>query len=111
MNYPRKNLIYLKQVYTFQSNRITFENPKSSLPKIHRSLLNNFKSEETKRQIKVHLWYLAYSYFYNYKLSPRILRQHRVLRSHRKYKDVIITKPDKGNGAVILDRKLYDNAI
>ena len=32
MNYPRKNLIYLKQVYTFQSNQIKFENLKSSLP-------------------------------------------------------------------------------
>ena len=32
MNYTRKNLIYLKQVYTFQSNQIKFENPKSSLP-------------------------------------------------------------------------------
>ena len=32
MNYPRKNLIYLKQVYTFQSNQIKFGNPKSSLP-------------------------------------------------------------------------------
>ena len=32
LNYPRKNLIYLKQVYTFQSNQIKFENPKSSLP-------------------------------------------------------------------------------
>ena len=26
-------------------------------------------------------------------------------------KDIIITKPDKGNGFVILDRKIYDNAI
>ena len=32
MNYPRKNLIYLKQVYTFQSNQIKFKNLKSSLP-------------------------------------------------------------------------------
>ena len=32
MNYPRKNLLYLKQVYTFQSNQIKFENLKSSLP-------------------------------------------------------------------------------
>ena len=32
MNYPRKNLIYLKQVYIFQSNQMKFENPKSSLP-------------------------------------------------------------------------------
>ena len=58
MNYPRKNLIYLKQVYTFQESEIftTFEN-------IRRSFLNNLKSEETKSQIKVHLLYLANSYF------------------------------------------------
>ena len=29
----------------------------------------------------------------------------------RKNKDIIITKPDKGNGVTILDRKLYDNTI
>ena len=55
--------------------------------------------------------YHANSYFYNYKSSPRILRQHSVLRNLRKNKDSIITKPDKGNGIVILDRKLYDNAV
>ena len=29
----------------------------------------------------------------------------------RKNKDIFITKPDKGNGVVILDRKLYNNSI
>ena len=33
------------------------------------------------------------------------------LRNLRKNKDIIITKPKKGNGVVILDQKLYDNAI
>ena len=74
-------------------------------------LLTTFISEETKSQMKAHLWYLANSYFYNYKPSPRKLRQHRVLQNLRKNKDSIITKPDKGNGVVIVDRKLYDNAI
>ena len=59
----------------------------------------------------MHLSYLANSYFSNYKPSPRILRQHRVLQNLRKNKDIIITKPDKANGVVILDRKLYHNAI
>ena len=31
MNYLRKNLIYLKQVYTFQTSQIKFENRKSSI--------------------------------------------------------------------------------
>ena len=57
------------------------------------------------------LSYLANFYFYNYKPSPRILRQHHVLQNLRKNKDITIKKPDKGNGVVILDRKLYDKAI
>ena len=65
---------------------------------------------ETKSQLKAHLSYLANSYYYNYK-PPRILRQHCVLRNLRKNKDIVITKPDKGNGVVILDRNLYNNAI
>ena len=79
--------------------------------KIHCSFLNNLKTEETKSQIKVHLSYLSISYFYKYKPSPRILRQYRVLWNFRKNKDIVITKPDKGNGVVILDWKLYNNAV
>ena len=47
--------------------------------------------------------------FYNYKLSPHILCQHRVLRNLRKNKHIVIMKPNKGNEVVILDKKLYDN--
>ena len=71
----------------------------------------NFKSHETKSQIKVHLSYLANSYFYNYKPSPHLLRQYRVLRNLRKNKDIVTMKSDKGNVVVIIDRKLYNNAI
>ena len=97
--------------FSIQPDKIRKSEIFTTFEKIHRSFLNNLKSEETKSQIKAHLSYLANSYFYNYKPSPRILRQHRVLRNLRKNKDIIITKPDKGNGVVILDRKLYDNAI
>ena len=75
------------------------------------SFLNNLKSEETKNHIKAHLSYLAYSYFYNYKPSPRILRQHCVLRNLRKNYDIVITKPDKGNWFVISNRKLYYSSV
>ena len=43
--------------------------------------------------------------------SFKITRQHCVLRNLRKNEDIVITKPDKGNGVVILNRKLYNNAI
>ena len=83
----------------------------TTFEKIHCSFLNNLKSEEPKSQIKAHLWYLANSYFYNCKPSPGILRQHHVLPNLRKNKDIVVTKPDKGNRVVILNQKLYNNAI
>ena len=51
------------------------------------------------------LSYLANSWFSNYKTSPRILSQHRVLQNLRKNKDIEV------HGVVILDQKLYENTI
>ena len=94
MNYPRKNQIYLKQAYTSLSNQMKFANPKilNTFGKIRRFFIDNFKSKETKNQIKVHLSHHANSHFYNYKTSPRILRQHHVSQSLRKNKDIVIRK-------------------
>ena len=62
----------------------------------------------------MHISYLANAYFYNYKPSSGILRRHHVLRNIRKNKDIIIRKPDKRKWScqvVILNRKLFDNAV
>ena len=88
--------------FSIQPDKIRKSEIFTTFEKIHRLFLNNLKSEETKSQIKVHLLFLANSYFYNDKPSPCILRQDCILRNLRKNKD-IITKPDKGNGVVILD--------
>ena len=89
--------------FSIQPDKIRKSEIFSTFEKIHRLFLNKLKSKETKSQIKAHLLYLAYSYSYNYKPSPRTLLQHRVLRNLAKNKDIAITKPDKGNGVVILD--------
>ena len=65
--------------FSIQPDKIRKSEIFTTFEKIHRSFLKNFKSEETKSQIKAHLSYLANSYFYNYKPSPRILHQDRVL--------------------------------
>ena len=97
--------------FSIQPDKIRRPEIFTTFGKNHPLFLNNLKSEETKSQIKVHLSYLANSHFYNYKPSPRILRQHHVLRNYKKNKDIVITNPDKGNGVVILDKKLYNNTI
>ena len=86
--------------FSIQPDKIRKSEIFTTFEKIHRSFLNNLKSGETIGQN-----------FYNYKPSPRLLRQHCVLRNLTKNKDIVLTKPDKGNGVVILDRKLYGNAI
>ena len=111
MSQEESDLLKAGLHFSIQPDKIQKSEIFTTFEKIHRSFLNNLKSEETKSQIKAHLSYLANSYFYNYKPSSRILRQHRVLRNLRKNKDIVITKPDKGNGVVILDRKLYDSDI
>ena len=67
----------------------------TTFEKIDHSFLNNLKSEETKSQIKAHPSHLANSYFYNCKLSPSILRQHRVLQNFRNAIEEVISDTSK----------------
>ena len=97
--------------FSIQPNKIRNSEIFITFEKIHRSFFNNLKSEETKSQIKAHLSYLANYYFYNCKSSPPILRQHLLLQNLRNNKDIVVTKLEKGNGVIILDRKLCSNAI
>ena len=112
LSQEKSDLLKAGLYFLIQPDKIRKSKIFATFEKIHRSFLNNLKFEKTKTQIKAHLSYLANSFFlYNYKPSPRILRQHCVLRKLRKNKEIVITKPDKGNGIVILDRKLYNKAI
>ena len=54
------------------------------------------------RKKNLHIYFVYFSI---------ILCQRRVLQNLRKNKNIVITKPDEGNGVAILDRNLYDNAI
>ena len=110
LSQEESDLLKVGLYFSIQPDKIRKSEIFTTFEKIHRSFLNNLKSEETKSQIKAHLSYLANSYFYNYKPSPRILHQHRVLLNLRKNKDFIKKKPDKENGVVISDQKLCNNA-
>ena len=102
LSQEESNLLKLGLSFSIQPDKIRKSAILTNFEKIHHSFLNNLKFKETKTQIKAHISYFANSYFYNCKRSPRILRQHRVLRNLRKNKDIVITKTDKGNGVIIL---------
>ena len=103
LSQKESDLLKASLYFSIQPDKIRKSEMFTTFEKIHRSFISNLKSEETKNQIKVHLSYLANSYFYKYKPSPRILRQHRLLQNLRKNKGIVITKPNKGNVVVILD--------
>ena len=115
MDYPRKNPIYLKQVYTFLSNQINFENLKSSLPLkrfIFRSstTLNPKKLKVRSKCISCTLLILMstttnplHVYYVN-------IASYKILKKYWKNKDIVTAKHE-ATGAVILDRKLCDNVV
>ena len=61
--------------------------------------------------MKAKLSSLANSYVNSYKPTKNILRKYRVLNKLRNNKDILITRPDKGNEVVILDRRFYMSKI
>ena len=83
----------------------------TSFENINRFLTKNLKDESDKNHMTAELSHLANTYFYNYTPSPRILHQHKILKNLKNNRDIVICKPDKGNGVVIVERKNYDEAL
>ena len=79
LSQKKSDLLAAGLYFSIQPDKIQKSKIFTNFEKIHCSFLTNLKSEETKSHIKAHLSYLANSYFCNYKPSPRILHQHRVL--------------------------------
>ena len=71
------------------------------------------KLKDTKQTGKLvaDLSHLAHTYVSSYCLTPADIKKLRVLKEIRKNKNIVIFKPDKGNGVVVLDRSDYDQGI
>ena len=54
---------------------------------------------------------LANAYTANYKPSKKTLIKHNILKQLRKNRNIVITKPDKGEGVIILNKEDYDKMI
>ena len=78
-----------------------------SFAMMHRFLLGNLKNEIDKPALKSEkseLSHLANSYVHNYKPSRSTLRKHGILKKLKSDKSIVILRPDKGNGVVVLDQ-------
>ena len=65
LSLEESDLLKADLYFSIQQDKIRKSEIFTTFEKIHRSFLNNLKSDETKGQIKMHLSYLANSYFYS----------------------------------------------
>ena len=74
---------------------------------IHRGMSKDLKDNRDAAEVKAKLFYLANSYVNSYKPTKNVLRKYGVLNKLRNNKDILIARPDKGNGVVIVYRWFY----
>ena len=79
-------------------------------------MMNTYLTSEIKEgvdpnMVKVDLAYLANNYTSSYNPSYSSLKKHSILKKLKNKKDIIITRPDKGNGVVIMNRSDYHHKI
>ena len=78
---------------------------------IHRFLKSDLKHANDAGQLKGELSHLTNFYVYNYKPSKSVLKKHGILKRLRGNDNIMISKMDKGNGLVILDKDVYNQAM
>ena len=62
-------------------------------------------------KLKANLSHLAQSYVNSYRPLLKDIKTHKILNQLRKNKDIVLLKPDKGNGIVILNMADYNKGI
>ena len=78
---------------------------------IHYLTSKKIKNKNLSGQLASELSHLCHSYVSSYQPSLGDLKKYKVLKNLRKNKDIVLLKPDKGNGVVILDHGDYDLGI
>ena len=78
---------------------------------INRFATSELKNDDLKADLKTEISYLAHQYHSSYKPTSSSLKKHRILKKLRNNKNIIITRPDKGNGVVILERDKYTTSL
>ena len=60
-----------------------------------------------KSSLRSNLSHLANSYYSNYKPTRAALKKHGILKKMRNNKDIVILRPEKGSGVVIMNKITY----
>ena len=88
------------------SNRIFINKTEilSTFDFIHRTISKDLKDKKDTGGVKAKISYLAFTYVNSYEPTKNSLRKHKIFKKLRNSNNILITKPGKGDGAVIVDR-------
>ena len=71
----------------------------------------DLKADDKSVELKSQLSLMATTYVGKYKVSKKTLNKHNILKKLQQNEGIVITKPDKGNGVVILNKSDYLNML
>ena len=74
-------------------------------------MTSRLRDKSNENKLKSDLSHLAHSYVNSFKLSPKDIKTHKILKNLHKNNNIVILKPDKGNGVVVLNRADYIEGI
>ena len=83
----------------------------TSFESIFNSMTSRLRDKNNGNKLKSDLSHLAHSYANSFKLSPKNIKTHKILKNLHKNNNIVILKPDKDNGVVVLNRADYIEGI
>ena len=78
---------------------------------IHQTVSKDLKDQKDTAEVKAKISYLANTYVNSYKPTKNALQKHEILKKLRNDNNILITKTDKGDGVVIVDRIYYMSSM
>ena len=97
--------------YAIPWRKINETDVRVSLELIYVFMTKNLKEKKNEPRIRIELSHLANTFYSDYKPSSNILRKHKILDRLRADKSIVILKPDKGNGVVVLNKNDYTSKV
>ena len=79
--------------------------------KMQKFFSKSLKAEYSHRHITAELQTLAENYVSSYRPSSSTLKRHGILKKLKNNKDIVVTRPDKGESVVIMNRKDYYDSV
>ena len=78
---------------------------------IHLTMAKKLIDKKHDAKLVADLSHLAHFYVSPHRATTADRKKYRILKDLKKKQNIVILKPDKGNGVVVLDRIAYDNGI